>query len=97
MDYNYKIKLLIRFLKKHKAYHKFMKNALSLNGFETRKLYCEGKTLNEHIDYELKYNNGENIFNFSFQWDKTEDGDDFWYDIYIKWDNIIRCKIKNIK
>jgi hypothetical protein len=88
MTHKYKIKLFIRFLKENKAYNKFMRNALSLNGFEYRKRYCEGRTLNEHINYELKYNNGKNIIDCSFQWDKTDEGADFWYDIYLKWEFI---------
>ena len=97
MDYNYKIKLLIRFLKKHKAYHKFMRNALSSNGIGYRILYCEGRTLNEHIQHNLKYNNGNNIIDNAFQWDETEEGSDYWYDLWTRWDRIIQHKIRNLK
>jgi hypothetical protein len=74
-----------------------MRNALSSNGIKYRILYCEGRTLSEHIQHNLIFNNGNNIIDNVFQWDDTEEGSDYWYDLWSKWDKIIQHKIRNIK
>ena len=90
MKYEHKLKVFIRFLKKNKIYHKFFSNASSINGFEIRERIFSSMTVEEFIQFELNKKGWGNIFNMAFEWNRTKEGYDFWYDIYILWSKTIR-------
>ena len=71
-----KLKIFIRFLKKHKVYHKFLSNCKSNNQL----------IVNEFIKYELKYRC--QFINNAFIWSETKEGYKFWYNIYKEWEKI---------
>lgn len=84
-----KLKIFIRFLKKHKAYHKFLSNCFSNNGYTARMNSRNQMTVNDFIKDELK--NRCLFINKAFVWDETNEGYRFWYTISNEWE-----KIRNI-
>ena len=81
-----KLKIFIRFLKKHKVYHKFLSNCFSNNGHYVRMNSRNQMTVNDFIKYESK--NGCLFINKAFIWDDTNEGYGFWYTIYNEWEKI---------
>lgn len=81
-----KLKIFIRFLKKHKAYHKYLSNCFSNNGYYVRMNSMNQMTVNDFIKYELK--NRCLFINKAFVWDETNEGYGFWYTIYNEWEKI---------
>ena len=72
MEQKDKLKILIRFLKKHKAYNQFFAHCFSNNGWSVRKSHPKYKTVTEFIDDE--FNHDCSIINKAFIWKETEEG-----------------------
>lgn len=81
-----KLRIFIRFLKKHKTYHKFLTNCFSNNGYYVRSNSMNKMTVNDFIKYELK--NRCLFINKAFVWGETNEGYGFWYNIYNEWEKI---------
>lgn len=81
-----KLKIFIRFLKKHKVYNEFLSNCFSNNGYYVRMNSRNKMTVNDFIEYEL--NNRCLFINKAFVWDETNEGYGFWYTIYNEWEKI---------
>lgn len=81
-----KLRIFIRFLKKHKVYHKFLSNCFSNNGYGVRRNTNNQVTVNDFIKYEL--NNTCLFINKAFVWGETNEGYEFWYTIYNEWEKI---------
>ena len=81
-----RIKIFIRFLKKHKAYNQFFANCFSDNGWRTRNRYPTKNTVTNFLNNE--FNKGSQIITKSFVWDETEEGWEYWLEICNKWDEI---------
>ena len=64
-----KVRIFIRFLKKHKVYHKFLSNCFSNNGYSVRRNTNNQVTVNDFIKYEL--NNTCLFINRAFDWGRT--------------------------
>ena len=86
MEQKDKLKLFIRFLKKHKAYNQFFAHCFSNNGWSVRKSHPKYKTVTEFIDDE--FNHDCSIINKAFIWKETEEGYDYWFDLYHEWEEI---------
>ena len=81
-----KLRIFIRFLKKHKAYNQFLSNCFSENGYNVRRNSNNRKTVNDFMKDELK--NRCLFINRAFVWDETNEGYGFWYTIYNEWEKI---------
>lgn len=81
-----KLQIFIRFLKKHKAYNKFLSNCFSNNGYRVRNNLNNQETVNDFIKYELE--NRCLFINKAFVWDDTNEGYRFWYNISNEWEKI---------
>lgn len=81
-----KLQIFIRFLKKHKAYHKFLSNCFSNNGYSVRSNSKNQMTVNDFMKNELK--NRCLFINKAFIWDDTNEGYRFWYTIFNEWEKI---------
>lgn len=81
-----KLRIFIRFLKKHKIYNKFLSNCFSNNGYNVRINLNNQKTVNDFIKDELK--NRCLFINKAFEWGETNEGYKFWYIIYNEWEKI---------
>lgn len=81
-----KLRIFIRFLKKHKAYHKYLSNCFSNNGYNVRSNVNNQLTVNDFIKYELE--NRCLFINTAFLWDETNEGYKFWYKIFNEWEKI---------
>ena len=92
MKYEHKLKIFIRFLKKNKIYHKFLTNGFSSNGFKTRSEYweCSTPSLFDFISDQLKRKDWGTVVDGCFTWDYTKEGVDYWYDMYCRWDEIVK-------
>lgn len=86
MEQKDKLRLFIRFLKKHKAYNNFLSNCFSNNGYSMRSNLGNRKTVNDFIDYESK--NYCLFIDKAFTWGETNEGYRFWYNIYHEWEKI---------
>ena len=81
-----KLRIFIRFLKKNKAYHKFLSNCFSNNGYSVRSNSKNQMTVNDFMKNELQ--NRCLFINKAFIWDETNEGYGFWYTIYNEWEKI---------
>lgn len=81
-----KLKIFIRFLKKHKAYHKYLSNCFSNNGYNVRSNVNNQLTVNDFIQHELQ--NRCLFINTAFLWDETNEGYEFWHKIFNEWEKI---------
>lgn len=86
MEQKDKLRLFIRFLKKHKVYNNFLSNCFSNNGYSVRSNLKNQKTVIDFIKYELKHHCL--FIDKAFAWDKTNEGYRFWFTIYNEWEKI---------
>lgn len=75
-------KEFVKFLRKHRCLIKYKYNVLH-NGVGV-----------DH-DNKWKYNFIESI-NYAFEWGSTKEGDHYWYDLNVLWENSINriCKLE---
>ena len=85
MEQKDKLKIFIRFLKKHKAYNQFFANCFSDNGNEARNVQ-NFKSVFDFINSEL--NNQGDIIVRAFGWNETKEGRQYWLDLYHEWEKI---------
>ena len=86
MEHEDKVKIFIRFLKKHKIYNQFFTYASSESACHLRKINKRKINVFDFINNEL--NNQGYVINKAFVWDKTEEGYLYWFNINNEWEKI---------